>query len=388
MTALGMGAAKLVKAEILNNLRSDDVTSIWSMVPDIGNGVADKTKGDTVDMPALSALTINADGSQNATPDQPTLTGRQLIVDREPLIVVRLNRRQRAQMMGGGDVWSQQIGKAAALEIENHLDRDLLDFGMLEAAVGGALAATPQTVINPAGLTVTAQMFLEARTILAQSRGSSIRRLAIFCDVWGEAAIHLLPGFTAVQLPPGGSADKLSLGFSLVGTFHGIPVFLTNENPGSVARNAIALQAFSVATTASVISGGGVTQTLTVLPGHGIVPGMVGTTAGLTNDANGHNGAGRVVASVTDTSIVLTIVGGTNNAAADGVGTFTPRSSFSLMVDLGKFFKGVSDDTLVEIVTTENNTGLNLKVSPLFGRQSYPGAFVAIGNPRGALIQA
>jgi hypothetical protein len=326
-------------------------------------------KGDVFEVPSIADMTIYSDGSTAQTANDPSLSSLTLTIDQEPFLPVNITRRRQAQLLGGG-VWAQQLAMEADMMIRNYKDREVADY-MFDLAYDSS--ATYYT--NVAGLTLTNVMLLEAKTALSAQRGATDKIMYVL-DAYSEAQLHSLTGF----LYQPGQIQMGIAGFRQVGLLHGNPVIITNENPGSAARGA-----YTVATTAAVTSGSGVTHTYTVAAGHNLVPGMYVTVAG--HDADENISTAAAITSVGATSVVVTTSATTDGTSSDATGTITLRSAINFVADFGHLWKGESDNMMVRIVDQLDNTGSRLHISPLYGLVGRAGRVRAFCSPRASLTQ-
>ncbi len=372
MAAFSEGAAKVIKAE-LQHLQSSQEPTIWSMLSSLPDQISGAQKGDTYAVPSISALTAYSDGSTDQTVLSATLAELLLVIDREPFLPIEITRRREAQLLGGGR-WGEQLAIEAMQAIVNYREADMCDYMLSLAYDAGATYW-----VNPGALTLTRDFLLRAKAYLAGQRGAT-GQYALICDSYAEAHLRSLVGFTAAQLTSD-SASAGRVGFRRIGEFDGIPVAITNDNPGSLARGQR-----TVATTAAVTTVSGTTHTYTVASGHGIVPGNFVTVAG--HDADENISTATVVASVTATTVVVVTAATADGTSSDASGTITVRGAVNFLADMGHIWKGESDEMMVRIVPPTGRTGSVLQVSPLYGRIGRPGRVVAIGSPYAALTQS
>jgi hypothetical protein len=369
------GAAESVWEE-LQDLLKNPHPSVFSMLSNLPDLIVGAKVGDAYDVPSIGALTINDDGSADATADSVSVTNLQLVIDREPSIVVRLTRRQQDQLLGGGGKFVQQIARMADTNMTNHLDRDVLNYGH---TLAWDTAGTYW--VNPGGLTITRNHLLAGKAYLAGQRGAT-GQYVCFMDSWCEAGVRNLLGFTATQLPVAEAQVLAAYGIEVIGRIDGITIAITNENPGSQARGQR-----TIATSAAVTTVSGTTHTYTVAAGHNVVPGNFITVAG--HDADENISTAAAVTAVTATSIAAVTAATTDGTSSDAVGTITVRGSVNIMADMGHFWKGLDPGNVkVKIVELATNTGANMVISPLFGRVGRAGRVLAIGSPYASLTQA
>lgn len=365
------GAAEYIWEELQDLLKSPH-PSVFNMLSDLPEIIANAKNGDAYDVPNIDAFTINSDGSADGSADSVSVTNTQLVIDREPSIIVRLTRRQQDQLLGGGGRWVQEISRLAMTNMVNYMDRDVLDYGLTQAYDSSATYWQ-----NPGGLTITRNHLLGAKAYLAGQRGAS-GNYVCFMDAWCEAAVRNLLGFTATQLPVAEAAALARYGVEVIGRIDGITIAITNENPGSQARGQRTVTSTAYANVSNV-------QTVTVAAGHNIVPGNYVSFNTVT--AGGDVATPTVVTSVTATTVVFANAGG--NSAATEAGTITVRGATNIMADMGHFWKGMDPSNMkVKIVELSTNTGANLVMSPLYGRVARAGRVVAIGSPYASLTQS
>lgn len=369
MTAFAAGAATAIKTS-LQSLSSTPHPSLFGLLQSLPDEVGAAQKGDSYEVPSIADMTIYADGSTDQTANDPSLSSLVLVIDQEPFLPINITRRRQAQLLGGG-AWAGQLASEADVMIRNYKDRDVADY-MFELAYDSS--ATYYS--NVGGLTLTNNMLLEAKTALTAQRGAT-GNIAYVLDAYSEAQLHSLAGFlyNPSQIQVGVA------GFRSIGTLHGNPVIMTNENPGSAARGA-----YTVATTAAVTTGSGVTHTYTVAAGHNLVPGMYVTVSG--HDADENISTAAAITSVGATSVVVTTAATADGTSTDAVGTITLRSAVNFVVDFGHIWKGESDEMLVRLVDQAGNTGSRLHISPLYGMIGRAGRVRAFCSPRASLTQS
>lgn len=313
-------------------------------------------KGDSIEIPDISALTVIASGATSTSPQAVTTNVLTLTVDREPWINASIPQLNSTQLLDGN--WSRDVARDALMMLRNNMDESLLrDFVARSLCYTASTAATYHD--NVAGDALVEDDILNAKAALLSQDGVMEQNIGLVTSPYGEGSIASIAGF----LPSGQVLEVGQLGIPRIGTVFGIPVFSTN----SVQRN------LSVAVTASAILSN--VLTVTVAAGHGFVAGMLVITAGLTTNQTTYT----AITSTTVTTIVLPLTSA--NAADNGTGTISARSSMNIMADMTQIYVARQKFPTVRIVPDINSTGDALQVSAIWGRQGRTGRARVIHSP-------
>ena len=310
---------------------------------------------DSIEVPASPQLTVAANGANTTAPQSGTPTVLAVNPNLHPLINVLLPAVDQVQLLGG--TWAPAIAEDATQQMKNSMDNALCQ-DYLARTLAYDTAATYHD--NLAGDSLTEDDILNSKaTILAQD-GSMASSLALITSPFGEASITSIAGFT----PMAQQIDQGLLGVPQIGKVFGIPVLSTNAVQRSLT---IAASATNIATNVC---------TATVPAGHGMVPGAMVYTSGMT--ANIASGSAVAITSVTTTTIVfpLTAANGSN-----GTGNVIMRSCMNLLVDLKHIFVAQQRFPTIRVVDDYQSTSSALQVSALWGRIGRAGRCRVIHSP-------
>ena len=313
--------------------------------------------GDTLEFPAVSALTVVADGSVSTSAQTPTSDNLTLTVNKHPAVFVDLPAVSSAQNLAGG--WAASIGGQAMRAIRNTMDSDYLS----DVAKVAAWDTAASYVANVAGNTLTKADFVTAHALLADQDGSDPGNFMWVFDAWAHSALLNLSEFH-----PNGSVDTSVLGVPEVGQLFGAPVFIGGR---SVPRQ------ITAATSAVSISSN--VATATVSSGHGILAGETLSSSGLTTDVTGVT-----VTSVTATTVVYPCTA-SDGAFADGVGVLTTASARNLLIDRSYSHAAIQKVPSTRLVPVTGQTNDELQVSSLWGTATRPGRAIQLLSPAGSL---
>ena len=316
--------------------------------------------GDMIEIPQNSATTVLADGDTSTAPEAITTTVLTLNANLHPWMNVRIPMVASVQLLDGS--WAEQTARQSTVQLKNDMDSDLAEYLL---TVAYDTSATYHD--NVAGDSLSEDDILNCKAALLAQDGVNSEDLVFLVSPFGEASIMSIAGF----VPNFQEAERGNLGIPRLGTVFGIPVFASN----SIPRNR------SIVGTAAVTSGTGTVLTITVGAGHGVVPGMIVTTTGF--DAT-ENQASVVVASVTATSIVCTIVGGTDGTSADADGFVQVDSSENIMLDRSHCWVAQQMLPKTRHVGDFNTTREALQISTIWGRVARPGRVRVLHSPASA----
>lgn len=320
-------------------------------------------RGDTVDIPNLGTLTVEADG-QNPTgspvAQAVSTPALPLVADLHPTIFADLPLVDQIQLLDGG--WADGVALDATTQLKNSMDNGLLSYAAREVAFD-----TDGTYHeNAAGAALTDTMVLN---LLASQRSDhdGAHRLAMFVHPFGNGAIQKISGFQPnIQVSAEDALKKV--GIPLLGMLYGVPVFETN----AVRRN-ISSAVISSSITSNAL-------TLVVAAGHGFVPGMLITTAGLSENVT----TAAAITSVTATTIVVPLTA--TNDATNGAGTVAGRTCMNVLVDVAQgLYVSQQRMPTVDIVKKQGQTGHELQCSSVWGRRGRPGWIRVLHTPGSAV---
>lgn len=366
MTAYSAGSAAFVWNE-LQSLSSTPLPSVYDLLrvhPESLGG----NMGDSYYIPAIDDITVNADGSSTMSVFSPTVSQLSLVVDREPAVCVGIDRRREEQMLNGNGSWSRELAKESQNAIFNYRERDVLDRMLTSAWVTGSTATY---WVNAAGAALSSAIVRRAIAGVESQRGAT-NNIALVIDAYAASGIREFVGFTATQNAPGNGE---MFGIRKIGEFDGFPVYVSKETPGSSARGRR-----TVASTANQVATN--VLTITVGPGHNIVPGQFITFSTVTTANNVTTAA--AVTSTTATTVVVPLTA-SNSGPNTEAGTITVRDATNFAVDLGHNWKAETGRMLVKFGEEPRTTGRNLIVSPLYGTVHRVGRTICFGSPFSAL---
>ena len=349
---------KLVRASLARiHDRANFILDLVDRRPD-----SEVKSGDTLEIPSLSALTVESDGSaantaQNATPSVLTLS-----VNLEPAIFVNLKQRDRIQLLDGA--WADEIGMQALINMRNYLDAAFLSYVARYPAwsTSGAYHVNlSSTLANSADAPARGDI-LTARALLLDQDGGFPQNLILVVNAWLEAQIMNLAEF----IPNYQQAEQGLLGIPMLGRIFGIPVYQTN----SVLKNkSVDASASNVATNVC---------TFTVPEGHGFVPNQKIRTSGFSTNIT----TDTLITSVTSNTIVAPL---TASNGSNGTGTITAQDAESLLIDRGFNAAAFQKMPGTRIKPKAGTTTDELEVSTVWGRVGRNGRAVVIHHPAAAL---
>lgn len=332
----------------------------------VSNLTAPLARGDTVEIPSISSLTIGSDGGSDVSAQSITTNILTLTANLHPMINAELPAVARTQLMDGA--WAAQVARQATTQLKNNMDETLArDYLARSLCWVTGSSATYHDNLN--GDALTEDDILNAKAALEANDGTNSADLALFVHPYGQGSIMSISGF----IPNGQMAEQGSLGIPRVGTVFGIPVYVTN----SVLRN------HTAATTAVSVTSN--VATATVASGHGFVPGMFIETSGHTTNAS----TPVAITSTTATTIVYPLTA-CDGAMADGTGTISEArqgqdagvgTCWNLMMDRSHIFVAQQLMPSVRIVPQELRTSDNLQVSSIWGRIGRAGRCRVLHSP-------
>lgn len=302
--------------------------------------------GESLDVPSIGALTVYADGSSSQSAQAVSNGALTLTVDQHPWIPALLPRRDQVQNLANNGGWAAGVAKQAAQQLKAYQDTYLLKTYL---ALGLCYDTSATYHDNVALATLTAKMITDSKAALKTFDG--VVRPALVIQPYGESDITSIVGFALNDV----AQQSNALGLDFLGKVAGVPVYTSNSIPRS----------YTVATTAAVTTGTGVTHTYTVAAGHGLVPGLKVTVSGV--DADETIATATAITSVTATTVVVTTTATNDGTAADGVGTITVGGSWAIMMDLNQIFAAQQLVPDGRIIPDPNTSGDILQVFSLFG---------------------
>lgn len=333
--------AKAVLSEIVNNWSRNHY--IFDLIRDIGPA---NSKGDIIDIPSQARPT-NTSPTSRAAPQSLSPTVTALTVDQEAFYNVLIPKRDEDQLLNGS--WPALTAESAIGGMRIDIDDNLLSYLSLTLAYD--TSATYHD--NVAAATLTDNMFANSEAKMLSQDGVNRQDLVYVMSAFGMGQARVV----ADWLPAGMAAEQSGrLGLPVVGLINGIPAVDSN----SVIRNR------TVATTAAVTTGSGVTHTYTVAAGHGLVPGMLVTVAG--HDADENIATATAITSVTATTVVVTTAATADGTSSDASGTITSATSYNLLMDRQHIYGAMQRRLQVRVVEDFESSQDGLQVYSSFGR--------------------
>jgi hypothetical protein len=312
-------------------------------------------RGDSIDVPSISNLTVTADGSGGATPQSVTKAVLALAANEHPTIFSEITALDSMQSLGDGS-WERQVAEQALLMLKNDMDNTMCEY--LIKTLGYDASATYHN--NVAADALTSLDIAGTIAELKENDGVIHANLRWFMHPFAVASMETISGWQ----PNGTEAANGDLGIRRVGTVFGVPVLETNS---CLRRRTVSADAWSV-------SAG--TQSLTVDAGHGIVPGQKITFDTVT--AGGDQAAATVVDAVGATQIDFTT---SNTGSATEAGTITVESTESILADVSQVFVAQQLMPTVRIVNMADKTSDSLQVSSIWGKVGRTGRVRVLNSP-------
>lgn len=359
-----------------DNARKAVVTALldtWSRGPSI-LGVLDSVSGgrsnlgpvvrggDSVDIPNKSAATVNT--SETAAVNASALgTPDVLTVNRPKFINEAITQAQYNQLLNGGGNYANQLARSMGADMLNALDKDMVDY--LLQTLAWDTSATYH--VNVAADAITDGDVADAETLIREQDGIANTNSGLFWLLSPRAAGGIKQVSEFVPNPNASAMGEV--GMPMVGMVNGIPAFYHNAIPGRVDS----LRQQGTSTAVSISSN---VATITMVAGHGFVPGQKIWTSGLTT--NIAVGSAAAITSVTSTQIVVPLSAG-DGAFADGAGTIYSGSAMAMLVYAPWVFYGLDGVApYSDLVKREGAAGWTAQLFHHFGRVGHAGAVVVL----------
>ena len=315
------------------------------------------SRGDTIEVPSISNLTVTADGSSATTPQSITKSVLTLSANEHPTIFSEITALDSMQSLGDGS-WERQVSEQALLMLKNDMDNTMCEYLIKDLAYDASatyhnnVAADALTSLDIAG-TIAA---------LKENDGVVHQNLRFFMHPFAVASMETISGWQ----PNGTEAANGDLGIRRVGTVFGVPVLESNS---CLRRRTVASE--NIELTSNVL-------TITVGAGHGIVPGQKITfdTATAAADIT----SATAVTSVTATTIVVPLTASDIASTAEG-GTITVESTESILADVSQVFVAQQLMPTVRIVNMADKTSDSLQVSSIWGKVGRVGRVRVLNSP-------
>ena len=318
---------------------------------------------ETIEVPNIGALTVYSDGSSSQSAQSVSNAVISLTANKHPWVPALLPAVSQMQNLNGQ--WAGAVARQAGLMLKNNIDEEILGTYIARSVCWDTGASY---VDNVAGDSLAAEDIVNCKAALMSNDGVMPQDIALFVSPFGEASIQKIVGFSAANP----DSTQGLLGIQLLGKVAGVSIYSTN----SVLRN------HTVATTAAVTTGTGVTHTYTVAAGHGLLPGMLVTVAGHDSDEN--VATPTAITSVTSTTVVVTTSATTDGTSSDATGVITCAKSFNVMMNRAQMFVAQQRMPSGRIVPDLTTTGDVLQVSALYGRVGRAGHARLLMSPGSA----
>ena len=349
-------AVKNVLGELLNTWGRGP--SLRPLITNLGPVVKG---GDSVDIPySASAFTVNR--TETAGPAATGFSARTLVVDRPLFINQELTKAQTAQLLGGKNAFTRQTARKAGADMNNELERDLLDFWLAELA-----GSSPLNHANLDGGALADSDVNNCVAALREQDGVANTNEGLFWLVHprAEASVKGVAAFSeAQQNAPG------EVGLQMIGRLAGVPSYLHNGVPGRT--NGYRLAVLSGARVSGVI-------TLTLASTAGFVLGQQIYTTGLA--ANPTQSAPATITAIDATTITFSLAGADN--ATLGTGFIYSATAMALLCYGPWLFYGLDGEEMPEVSIVERTdaAGSVLKLFHNLGREGHFGAVKVLHTP-------
>lgn len=333
-----------------------DLNSRPRYIVDLVHQLAEPLKrGDSIDVPAFSALTQKADGATRAAPDAVSMSALSVLADLHPAIVAAMPQLSQEQLMEGG--WASALVSEGLKQLRNGMDDALVQY-LLKSITGTSTTYHE----NIGGVMLTTEHILAARAKIRSGGGGG--PLALFVNPMGFGAMQRLSGFQpSGHTPPGAEF----YGVPLLGSVYGIPIYESQAiQPKTVTPS-------ETSVTSNV-------ATATVAAGHGFLAGQRIKTTGATTDATN-----ATISSVTATTIVYPLTASNGALAAPGVIECLTHENLLIDLDVGVYVAQQKAPGF-RIVQDAESTNDVLQVSSIWGRTGRAGRVIAIGTNAASIL--
>ena len=311
-------------------------------------------RGDSIEVPSQSSVTVNSDGQTGASPESLTVSVLTLSANLHPFINVVLPAVDSLQLLDGN--WPTQTARQAITEMMNHVDTALSEY-----LITVAYDTSGTYHDNEASAALSGADILNCKAALLDQGGINMQDIALFVGPYGEASLMNISGF----IPNFQLAEQGQLGIPFLGSVYGIPVYMTTSVQ---RRRTVTSTAF--ANVSNV-------QTITVAAGHGLVPGVPVTFDTVT--AGGDVATATAVVSVTATTVVIANAGA--DASGTEAGTITIESTENIMCDRTHVYVAMQKLPTLRVVPDYDSTDDALQVSVVWGRIARAGRVRILHSP-------
>lgn len=319
-------------------------------------------KGESIDIPTRSAITVSqvSSGSTSNTlsVQANTPTANNLVVDQHYGAIVAIPKLQSIFDMEGS--WSSQMADQVLTEIGDNMDIDLYD----DLIRVGAYDSSASYWANVAGDAISNDDLENALAIMTSQRGVRYENLVFAFHPYGMGSVRRLSAF----IPNYQRAEDGNLGLPMIGTVHGVPVVVSQSVKTSMTQ---ACTAVSISSNVA---------TVTVAAGHGFVPGMLITIAGITTPLT----VAAAITAVSATTLTVPLTA-SDGAMADGAGTVTWARCANALVHRPWAFRRVQLVPDLRIVPRITEIDDVLQADALWGVKVLTGSCVGIASPAAAV---
>tara|TARA_E500000331_G_scaffold357702_1_gene420465 strand:+ start:4693 stop:5751 length:1059 start_codon:yes stop_codon:yes gene_type:complete len=315
--------------------------------------------GDSIGVPSIGSLTVNASGATDANPEAVTNAELTLNANLEPWINAKL---PQIESMALGGQWASQTAAQCVSQLKNSMDSDFLKYLIARNWTAGT-ASTYH--VNPGAESLTSDMVYQAIATLTNNKGVTEQDCVFMVSAWGRGSLSSIAGFVPNMTDAGGRVN----GLPAVGSLMGIPVYQTSAVPN----------ARTIASTAWTDDGSSA-MTITVGADHGVVKGQKITFDTVTG-ANDIASAAEVTSTAATTITVASVASG----SATEAGTITVEASENLLINKNQTFVAQQIMPKTRIVDLYNSTGSALQVSAVWGRIARAGHAIVLGSPKSAI---
>ncbi len=321
--------------------------------------------GDSVDIPELSAMTVNR--SHTAAVASSVFTQTLLQVVRELFINQGVTFNQRQQLLNGNDAAAREIARRALGDMDNERDKDLIDYCSI--LIGGD--ATKHINLDLSS-TDYDDLVNEAEAIMREQDGIRQNDTSSFAWLASPRASRNIKS-TSSYYPgyEGHLAERGKVGFPNPSMLNEIPYFQHSGVPG--ALNATRLSATG---TASSVSSNVVTVTVSEEDASKFVVGQLVWTSGFTADVA--VGSPTAITAKTSTTLSFALTAGDG---ANGTGTVYSASSMAFLVYKPWYFYADTGVPMTRMVEREGSAGHTLQMAQTMGRIARAGAVVCLHMP-------
>lgn len=324
--------------------------------------------GDSYDLPFRSAaFAVNT--SEVAAAAATTLAARSVTVNRPKFVNQAMTMAQQAQLLGGDGKFAEEIARAAGGDLQNALERDIIEYLISEIAGAGGVSAALHANVGADAVTAADVNDLEAAVREQDGIVSANQGLFWLASPRAAGGVKSIPGFSSQVV---GTPEQIAIGLPMGGTLNGMPIYLHNGVPGAVNRYQATCTSSNIATNVctATFSGGN----------HGFVQGQMIYTIGFTA---GNIAVASPVA-ITSTTATTVVFPQTAANGSNGLGTIISASAMMLLC-YAPWITYATDAVVpsVKMLGREGNAGDLLQLFHHLGRGALSGACGILHAPDG-----